>query len=164
VPVRNAISLLRRESSLRGIEVTFAEDAVLPKIKGDMKQLEQVFINIMLNAFQAMPEGGRLQISTRLARDPSRKQKRIMEKMWKKESHDEMIQVTFKDTGTGIPEESIKQLFMPFFTTKSKEGGRGLGLFVCYQIVKKHSGNFDIKSELGKGTSVTINLPLNREN
>jgi len=162
--VKNAISLLRRESSSRGIEVAFAEDTVLPRIKGDMKQLEQVFINIMLNAFQAMPKGGRLQISTRLAQDPSRKQKPLIEKMRKKESRDGVIQVTFEDTGSGIPKENIKQLFMPFFTTKSKEGGRGLGLFVCYQIIKKHGGSFDIKSELGKGTVVTINLPLNRGN
>jgi signal transduction histidine kinase len=162
--VRNAISLLRRESLSRNVKVAFDEDTVLPGIKGDMKQLEQVFINIMLNAFQAMPKGGRLEISTGLTKDPQRKQRLLISKMWKKESQDKVVQVTFQDTGSGITKENIEQLFMPFFTTKSKEGGRGLGLFVCYQIVKKHGGSFDIQSELGKGTSVTINLPLSRGN
>lgn len=160
--VENVVSLLRHESASRNIEVVLKEAADLPNIRGDMKQLEQVFINVMLNAFQAMSNGGRLQISTRLAENPHRGERPFIARIWRRESKDDVIKVEFEDTGCGIPKEHLKQLFMPFFTTRSQEGGRGLGLFVSHQIVQEHGGSFEIKSELGIGTLVIVNLPFER--
>jgi signal transduction histidine kinase len=160
--VSNAISLLRHESASRKIEIVFKKGDGLPNMLGDMKKLEQVFINVMLNAFQAMTKGGHLSISTGVAKNPYQGDKALLERIWKKEKQGDVIQVVFQDTGCGIKKENLEQLFMPFFTTKSQEGGRGLGLFVSYQIIKEHRGSFDIKSDLGKGTVVTINLPFER--
>jgi len=163
IAVKNAISLLRHESASRKIDIVLQKKDDLPEMRGDTKKLEQVFVNVMLNAFQAMPEGGHLYISTGVAKNPHRGDRPFLEKIWKKEEQSDVIQVTFRDTGCGIPKDNLERLFMPFFTTKSKQGGRGLGLFVSFQIVKEHGGTFDIKSELGKGTSVTIHLPFDRD-
>ncbi|MCK4271629.1 hypothetical protein KAX22_03205 [bacterium] len=162
--VNNVISLLRHDIASRNIEVFFEENTTLPSIKGDIKQLEQVFFNVMLNAFQAMPNGGRLHISAGIAENPHQKERFFTVRIWRKQSKDNVIQVKFKDTGCGIPRENLKQLFMPFFTTRSEEGGRGLGLFVSHQIIQEHGGIFQIESELGRGTLVIVSLPFIRDN
>ena len=118
----------------------------LPPLMADPDQVQQVFINLILNAAQAMPNGGRLQISTR-----------------EKEG---LIEVEFKDTGCGISEENLKKLFTPLFTTKAR--GIGLGLAVSKNIIEAHEGSIEVESpstglwtgEGGKGTTFRVKLPI----
>ena len=110
----------------------------MPMLFADATQLKQVFLNIILNAAQAMAGKGSLTITT---------------------SHDAgVITIKIKDTGPGIPPENIGKLFNPFFTTKEK--GTGLGLAISYGIVERHSGKIDVETELGKGSTFIISLPV----
>jgi two-component system NtrC family sensor kinase len=104
-------------------------------------QIRQVFLNIILNAIQAMPDGGELDVST---------------ERWISEAT-EGVEITIRDTGTGIPKEDIHDIFQPFFTTK--EEGTGLGLAISYGIIKEHNGNIEVESEIGQGTTFRIFLP-----
>ncbi|HES59847.1 MAG TPA: GHKL domain-containing protein [Caldithrix sp.] len=115
----------------------------LPKITGNAQKLEQVIVNLLLNAAQAIEnKEGHIGITTK---DNSRN-KRII------------IQVT--DNGKGISDESMKAIFDPFFTTKRDQGGTGLGLSIAYGIIEEHKGKIEVESKLGKGTTFTISLPL----
>lgn len=116
---------------------TYATD--LPSIIADPQQMQQVFVNIMLNACQAMPQGGRLTIKTSAGAGK--------------------VAVAFSDEGVGIPSEHVDRVFDPFFTTKEPGQGTGLGLSVSYGIVKRHGGQIDVQSQAGKGTVFTIRLP-----
>ncbi len=118
----------------------FAPD--LPAIEVDGDQLRQVAINLMLNAGAAMPEGGRLVVRTALADDG-------------------YLDIAFIDNGAGIPEEDLERIFEPFFTTKPK--GTGLGLAITRQIIEQHQGRIVMDSTVGKGTTVTVRLPVQRE-
>ena len=111
-------------------------------IRADSGQIRQVFLNLILNAIQAMPDGGELDVSTR---------------RWMSEAA-EGVEITIRDTGTGIPKENIKNIFQPFFTTK--EEGTGLGLAISYGIIKEHNGNIEVESEVGQGTTFRIFLPV----
>jgi signal transduction histidine kinase len=113
----------------------------LPKIKGYPQQLNQVFMNILVNAAQAIPEKGELRIRTRAS--------------------DGHVEIRIQDTGTGISPENLKKIFDPFFTTKEIGKGTGLGLHVVHSIVEKHKGTIDVDSEVGRGTTFTISLPVN---
>ena len=110
----------------------------VPPMLLDQEQIRRVFINIILNAVQVMPEGGKLTIQT--------------------SKHDNSVKITFKDTGTGIPEENLPKLFTPLFSTKAK--GVGLGLTICKQIVEGHGGNITVKSKVDKGSTFTVRLPI----
>jgi len=110
----------------------------LPYVVADADQMRQVFVNLSLNAIQAMPDGGWLKIATR--------------------KNDGFIEVEFADTGCGIPEENMKKLYDPFFTTKAR--GVGLGLAVTQGIIARHNGNIEVKSEVGKGTVFLVKLPV----
>jgi hypothetical protein len=129
-------------------------DKNLPKIMIDADQIQQVFINISINAIQAMPEGGDLNISTEL----------ISSERMKEETDDpldkryEWIKVSFKDTGIGIPEHDRDKIFDPFFTKKGK--GTGLGLSISQRIVEEHSGRITFTSEVGKGSVFLVYLPV----
>ncbi|MBI4041406.1 MAG: hypothetical protein HY390_06030 [Deltaproteobacteria bacterium] len=107
-------------------------------ILGDPEQLNQVFLNLILNAVQAMPQGGRLKIAA---------------KHQKKQ-----VEITFEDTGEGIEEQDLKNIFMPFFTTKHQ--GSGLGLPICQKIIRLHQGQLQVESKLHAGTKLTITLPV----
>jgi signal transduction histidine kinase len=111
----------------------------LPKIKGDSSQLQEVFLNLFINAYQAMPEGGVLTIKTG-------------------NISDDWALVEISDTGCGITPEGLKNLFMPFFSTKKE--GTGLGLSICYNIVKNHNGSITVESQVGKGTVFTLKFPF----
>jgi two-component system, NtrC family, sensor kinase len=115
-------------------------DPKLPTIQADPLQLRQVFVNLMNNAAEAMPHGGKLMLRTR--KGPS----------------DGLVTVEVEDTGVGISEENMKKLFTPFFTTKPIGKGTGLGLAIIYGIVKMHRGQIGVQSEPGKGTRFTITL------
>ena len=112
----------------------------IPTIIGNPQQLQQVFINIMINAFDAMPNGGTLKISACQDKD--------------------FVQVDFADTGSGIPADLIDKVFDPFLTTKPPGKGTGLGLSVSYGIIQKHNGRINVKSEVGKGSVFSVFLPL----
>ncbi|MBT6120607.1 PAS domain S-box protein [bacterium] len=124
------------------------------RMSGDITQIHQVFLNLCLNARDAMPSGGALDI--------------IIENMYLKESQDlfgnslekgAYLKITCKDTGIGMSRETLEHVMEPFFTTKGEGKGTGLGLSTVLTIVKKHEGILDIQSELGKGTSITVVLP-----
>ena len=107
-------------------------------------QMRQVFLNIFKNAKEAMPKGGTLFVRT--------------------SKEDNRVLIHIQDTGIGIPEEIKDKIFDAFFTTKQKVKGVGLGLSVCYGIIRDHGGEIKIKSEEGKGTTFTISLPVESRN
>jgi signal transduction histidine kinase len=110
----------------------------LPKILADTEKLKQVFVNIIVNAAEAMPSGGKLEITTK--------------------ELDNQVMITFSDTGEGIPVDDKSRIFDPFYTTK--KAGTGLGLSISYQSIKSHGGTIEVDSILGKGASFVINLPV----
>ncbi len=117
----------------------------LPAIHGDADQLEQVILNIVMNAIEAMRQGGRLFVST---------------SPWFVDADNHpFVQMRVSDTGVGIPKEIITKVFDPFFSTKVSRGNSGLGLSVSYRIIEAHKGTMKIESALDKGTTVTIRLP-----
>jgi signal transduction histidine kinase len=118
-------------------------------VLGRPDQLEQVFINIGLNAFDAMPNGGTLTI-----------QMDAVPVIANADHPNTYIVVKLRDTGVGIPPENISHLFEPFYTTKKRGAGSGLGLFVSYLIIDQHGGAIEVESALGQGTTFTIKLPV----
>lgn len=136
--IQNVCDLVRKAFEQKGqkIELTLSEDPIL--INGDKDGLEQVFLNLALNASQAMQRGGLLKISTEIEGD--------------------FVVATVADNGSGIPDELLEKMFEPFITTK--EDGNGLGLFVSYGIIQNHHGTIEIKSKRNTGTSFIIKLPL----
>jgi signal transduction histidine kinase len=121
------------------------------RVMADEALLKQAFLNIMLNALEAMPEGGDLAISTRLA---DAKADGLLEST----GREEWLDVVFDDTGTGIPHENLGRVFDPFFTTK--KDGTGLGLAITYRIIENHRGIIRVMSQPNKGTTFVITLPL----
>jgi len=142
--VMDTLSLLapRMRSTSVDLDVSLPED--LPPVEGDPKQLGQVFLNLILNAVEAMPKGGKLTIQSTLKGVP--------------EDQETWIQLFFRDTGCGIPEGDRPYLYDPFFTTK--ERGTGLGLSIVYSIVQKHNGQIEVESEPGKGSLFIVTLPV----
>ncbi|MBD3237179.1 MAG: hypothetical protein GF330_10775 [Candidatus Eisenbacteria bacterium] len=120
-------------------------DPDLPTFVGNSQKIEQVLVNLVVNAAQAMPDDrmGRIDVaSTR---------------------EGEQIVVTVADDGKGMNEKTLKQIFDPFFTTKRARGGTGLGLAIAYRIVEEHGGTIGVESEVGQGTTFTIRLPIRQE-
>ncbi|MFN3480505.1 MAG: two-component system sensor histidine kinase NtrB, partial [Thermodesulfovibrionales bacterium] len=128
----------------------------LPSIKGDANLLEQVIMNLMINAKDAMPDGGRLRVETSITEVNERN---IVHPLL---SHGEHILLRISDTGTGIPEDTKDRIFEPFFTTKGAKG-TGLGLAMAYGTIRAHGGIIKVNSEVGKGSSFEIYLPLRAE-
>lgn len=115
-------------------------DEGLPNVNGDPAQLNQVFVNVVVNAIQAMPNSGTLTIKTM--------------------SHNGWVSILVEDTGQGIEEENMNKIFLPFFTTKEVDEGTGLGLSVVYGIVNEHGGTIEVDSKKGQGSTFTIKLPV----
>jgi two-component system NtrC family sensor kinase len=143
--LEQTLSLLRRQSIFFNIEVVTALAPDLPRIYADASQLQQVFMNILLNACQAMGEKGTLTVTSRY--DPER----------------DKVELTFSDTGCGIPADKVDRIFDPFFTTKESGQGTGLGLSIAYGIVTRHHGSIAVESEVGRGTKFIVRLPANAE-
>lgn len=139
--------ILDYRAKLQNIEVVRYIDPELPPIEADSDQLKQVFLNLILNAIQAMPHGGRLTIHAAQVNDKEEITK-----------NPKLVRIDIEDTGCGIAEENIGKLFTPFFTTKEKGEGLGLGLAVAYGIIKRHGGDVRVKSSKGKGTTFSIFL------
>jgi signal transduction histidine kinase len=132
------------------VEVDERLDEALPVILADPDQLAQVFGNLIRNAIQAMPEGGRLTVETSEVSD-SPLLSGVGPGVW-------WMAVSITDTGVGIPQENLDKLFEPLFTTKAK--GIGLGLAVTKTLVEGHGGSIEVESEVGKGTTFTVRLPI----
>jgi len=140
--IENTLRLATNQIKLSKVKVKGDLAPNLPPVYGDRRQLEQVFLNIVLNALDAMPKGGSLSISCSSTKDR------------------ELVSVEFADTGVGIPEHRISDVFNPFFTTKPDAKGTGLGLSVSLGIIRQHGGDIEVKSEVGKGTTFSILLPV----
>jgi signal transduction histidine kinase len=125
------------------VETDFNED--IPVVLGDSNELQQVFLNIIVNARKAMPDGGKLVIVTGSDNDGN------------------SVFVSYSDTGEGIEEEMIEKIFDPFFTTRKPGEGTGLGLSISYSIIKEHNGEIFVESKRGKGTTFTLVLPAVEE-
>jgi signal transduction histidine kinase len=125
----------------------------LPAIHADAEQLKQVFINLALNAVQAMPDGGRLTVRTRRPHAPV---ELGLSESTPRYSADQ-VEVRFADTGAGIPEDTLDRIFIPFYTTKTK--GTGLGLAISQRIVKGHGGTIEVQSRVGEGTEFILRFP-----
>jgi len=121
------------------IEVRKEFEKNMAQIKGDLHQLQEVFLNILINAHQSMPGGGVIKIVTS-----------NFENLY--------AQIQIIDSGVGIPPHSLKDIFMPFFSTKNE--GTGLGLSICYNIIKSHNGTIEVESQVNKGSTFTIKLPF----
>jgi PAS domain S-box-containing protein len=149
--INEIIPFLIKEIADKGIRFTETYHPKLSKIKVDKTQMHQVFLNLFLNAIQAMPNGGELKIeaSPMVSTSPEGLKQNS-------------IKVVISDTGRGIPPHIVHKIFDPFFTTKPK--GIGLGLSITYQIIKKHVGTIKVESQWERGTSFVINLPEALEN
>ncbi len=146
----DVVALACHKAGDQGVEIAIHPDANLPKISADFEQLKTCFINIILNAIQSMPYGGKLEIRVRHDfYSPS-------EGEWLKAS----LYVTFQDSGCGISEEDLKKIFEPYFTTKKL--GIGLGLALTKKIVEEHGGAIDVRSQVGQGAQFTLQLPVLR--
>ncbi|UCH21726.1 MAG: GHKL domain-containing protein, partial [Deltaproteobacteria bacterium] len=140
--IEDGIYLFESRCAKNGMKVTINLCQDLPTIKADMSQLQQVFTNLIVNALQAMPEEGKLSIDT--------------------SSDEDHVYLVVQDSGIGMNQETLKQIFLPFFTTKDIKQGTGLGLSVVHGIVKSHGGSIDVKSRIGHGTRFQIKFPLRR--
>ena len=140
------ILLISTETKKKQISITKDYFSDLPPVQIDREQIKQVFLNILINAIEATPENGKIFVKTRTFTKPG---------------GEPYVQIEFKDTGSGIPEEHLEDIFNPFFTTKTT--GSGLGLSISNQIIQDHKGYINVESQLHKGTSFFVNLPVNQE-
>jgi signal transduction histidine kinase len=137
--LEESLELVALQARSKGVVLRRELPASALPVQGDRSQLKQLFLNVFLNAIQAMPAGGELRVEASV-KDPRK------------------VLVAVADTGEGIPEENLDRVFDPFFTTK--KGGTGLGLSICYNIVKSHGGDIEARSRAGQGTTMLIHLPL----
>jgi signal transduction histidine kinase len=151
--LEKVIGLLEHKIAEKNVIIDLQADKSLPFISADADQLQQVFLNLLLNSLQALSYGGRIKITAAIAPDgneaATEKQPRLC--------------IEFQDNGAGISPEHIGQVFDPFFTTKDIGEGTGLGLSVSYGIVKDHGGEIRVQSELGSFTRFSILLPTDRQ-
>ncbi len=142
--IRDTTSLIIEQFTKKNKKIILRLSSSLPKIKGYAEQLQQVFMNLLINADDATESDDTISITT------NQKDKKI-------------INIIFKDTGTGISEDQLSKIFDPFFTTKEVGRGTGLGLSITYGIVKRHCGIINTKSKIGRGTTFNVNLPIDFE-
>ncbi|MCL4181591.1 MAG: hypothetical protein KJ072_28120, partial [Verrucomicrobia bacterium] len=150
--MQNALRLVKHQVKNRSIDLAIALDARLDTVRGDAKQLEQAFINLLLNAIEAMGETGRLTVATEVVFATE-----LISK-FEPRTRRQQLQITIQDSGSGIPAQIRANLFSPFQTTKP--GGTGLGLAITRRIVVSHGGRITVDSDPGQGTCFRITLPL----
>jgi len=138
--IERALFLIGHKLKLQNIQLHPDLYPDLPHITCDADQIQQVLLALLLNAIEAMPDGGQITVTTRQI--------------------DDTIRLSITDTGLGIPQSQIAHIFEPFFTTKSELNGVGLGLAVVYGIINRHTGHIDVESEEGRGTTFEITLPI----
>jgi PAS domain S-box-containing protein len=144
--IEKSLSLVDNQLRLSKIKLEIKLDRNLPRIAGNYNKLQQVVINLILNAHQFMPGGGTIDIASSLSRDES------------------FVEVRVQDTGPGISRENMDKIFEPFFSTlqssQSSRAGTGLGLSICYGIAKEHNGTIEVESSEGYGATFTVRLPV----
>jgi signal transduction histidine kinase len=138
--LEESLTLVQHQISMSNINIIKNLNKDFPPVLGNSSQLQQVFVNIIKNAVQSMPNGGELKIESL--------------------NTENSIKIKFSDTGCGIKNSLIPLIFEPFFTTKEVGEGVGLGLSISYQIIKKHNGSIDVKSSEGKGSTFIVSLPI----
>jgi signal transduction histidine kinase len=136
--LQNTIDLVRYDKNFKKIEISTDVQDIKP-VTIDPDEIQQVFLNLMLNSRDAMPDGGKIDIAIR--------------------SSNGFVEAVFTDTGTGIDQENRDKLFDPFFTTKGPAKGTGLGLSICYSIIKDHGGSIEVNPVKSGGTSFTLKIP-----
>ncbi len=139
--IDEALILFGNQLSSQNIELNKILSPNIPTIRANHTQIQQVFTDIIINAIQAMPNGGVLTIATRPVNSSA-------------------VEIEFTDTGEGISKENLPKIFEPFFTTREPGKGTGLGLYMIYRILQGHHGHIDVKSEIGKGATFVITLPV----
>jgi len=139
--IDRCLRLVQHQLDLANVHVQLQLDADLPQIHCDAAQIEQVLLALVMNAIDAMPQGGNLWLSTRFTGNRN------------------CVDIVVRDDGTGIPPEVLPTIFEPFLTTKETGRGVGLGLAIARNILERHSGSIEVQSELGRGTTFTITLP-----
>jgi signal transduction histidine kinase len=132
--LKEALELVNIPANVQVMD--FTEDT--PKIKVDIDKMKRACVNLIKNAVDAMPEGGKLTVKSNKARDK--------------------VEFSFTDTGAGIPKETLERLFTPLFTTKAR--GMGFGLAICKRIIEAHGGKISVESTVGKGTTFTFTIPV----
>jgi two-component system NtrC family sensor kinase len=143
--LESILPLIRKRAESQNVNIEAVLDPQVPRIMGDVNQLKQVFINILNNAIDAMPSGGRVAVTTReIAGNGTGPQ----------------VEISFQDSGVGIATDKINRIFDPFFTTKEDGKGTGLGLPISKRIVERHGGSIAVASTPGQGTRFTICLPV----
>ncbi len=140
--IEDVLALAGKQLQRDGVQVRQVYAPDLPPLNAAENQLKQVFLNLVINAVEAMPNGGELRITTQLSEDG------------------EWLSVAFQDQGVGLSKRAIIHLFEPFYTTKST--GTGLGLSISYGIVEQHGGTIEVKSVQGQGSCFTVKLPTSR--
>jgi signal transduction histidine kinase len=136
--IEQVLAMVGHQAQLQNVDVVRELNPSLPKVMADSDKLQQVFTNLTLNAIQAMSGGGKLTLRTSAA--------------------DSQVRIDVQDTGCGISKENLSKLFTPFFTTKEKGSGVGLGLAVVRGIIERHKGEIKVQSEVGKGTTFSVYL------
>ena len=145
--LERTLFLITHKLELQNIRLTRDFSPDLPVLNCDTDQIQQAMLAILINAVEAMPEGGQLKVATRMITDSGERQ----------------IQIEIADTGVGIPDEVMDRLFEPFFTTRHDKKGVGLGLSVVYGIIRRHHGKIDVQSRVNEGTTFLISLPEHSE-
>ncbi|KAF0107251.1 MAG: integral membrane sensor signal transduction histidine kinase [Anaerolineaceae bacterium] len=143
--LKECVSLLENQALFHNIQIVSNFDPKLPLVVFDPSQIERVFMNIIINAAEAMEGKGKLILTTKF--DPA----------------ENVAEIGFRDTGPGISKENLEKIFSPFFTTKDPGHGTGLGLAISYGIVKEHKGTLSVESEVAKGTTFIVRLPVKAE-
>jgi two-component system NtrC family sensor kinase len=144
--LRNVLFLVHKQVAKGKIEMKLDLQVGLSPVLGEANQLEQVFLNLLMNAWHAMPAGGELRIRSFASR-----------------GENPTIGVEIADTGVGIPEANLGRIFDPFFTTRPPGKGTGLGLAITRRIVTDHGGTISVRSREGKGTTFVVELPAAKE-
>ena len=139
--VRSVIALTQHKMGLQNIELELALFEQPLTVRGDVNELQQCFLNLVFNAIDAMPQGGRLRITSEFVKKTGN------------------VKLAFIDTGCGIAEETLPHIFDPFFTTKGQGKGTGLGLSIVYGVVKGHGGKVRVKSRIGQGSTFMLTFP-----
>lgn len=145
--ITDVLALVNHLLRISGVQLITGLSDGIPWISVDRNQIKQVILNLIHNALHAMPTGGELHMLT----DRRHREQR------------DWLTISLSDTGTGIAPENLQRVFEPFFTTRSKDGGTGLGLSVTYGIITDHGGFIDVESQVGKGSTFTVWLPVEVE-
>jgi signal transduction histidine kinase len=145
-PLGSAVQLIHNQAADQGVEIENRQGGRPWRVLGDAGQLKQVFLNLFINAIQSMPKGGRITLRVEPWFPPG------------PEAAGAWAEVRIEDSGPGIPPEQLRRIFDPFFTTKPE--GTGLGLAICHGIIEQHGGEIAMASEMGRGTTASVRLPL----